>query len=136
MKKNISQEKLKELMIYIADKCSEDPRFGLTKLAKIICFSDMLHYANYGQSITGQSYIKEKQGPLAKDFYKVKNQLIKDRDVVEKNVPVITHHRKQLVATREPNYELFSSQEISFIDDIIKAFKNVNNGGASIDTKV
>lgn len=98
MKKNISQEKLKELMIYIADKCSEDPRFGLTKLAKIICFSDMLHYANYGQSITGQSYIKEKQGPLAKDFYKVKNQLIKDRDVVEKNVPVITHHRKQLVA--------------------------------------
>lgn len=126
-----SEEKLKELMIYVASKCSEDPRFGLTKLAKIICFSDLLHYANFGESITGQSYIKEQQGPLAKDFYKVKNKLVEDKEVVEKKIPVINHSRTLLVTTRDPKFDLFTAQQISFVDDVIKAFEKVNNGGAS-----
>jgi len=126
-----SEEKLRELIIYIAKKCESDTRFGLTKLAKIILFSDMLYYANFGSSITGQTYTKEKRGPLAKDFYKVKDDLLAKKEVVELKRPVITHELTQVVATREPNYKLFTPEEVSFVDTIIKELENHNGTKAS-----
>ena len=35
------RERLRELILYIAEKLKDDPNFGRTKLAKIIYFADM-----------------------------------------------------------------------------------------------
>ena len=35
-----SDERLGELILYVADKCADDPRFGATKLNKILWWSD------------------------------------------------------------------------------------------------
>ncbi len=47
------EAKLVELILYIADKCENDPHFGKTKLNKILFFSDMLYYGFFGNAITG-----------------------------------------------------------------------------------
>ena len=46
--------KLRELMLYITQKSEGDPRFGKTKLLKILVEADFTFYARTGRSITGQ----------------------------------------------------------------------------------
>ena len=50
------EEKLRELIIYISDKCIDDETFGAVKLNKILYLSDFDHYAKYGIPITGLPY--------------------------------------------------------------------------------
>ena len=38
------EAKLKELMLYVADKCSQDPNFGATKLNKILWWANFLAF--------------------------------------------------------------------------------------------
>jgi len=45
MEREIDERKFKELILYVADKCSDDPDFGAVKLNKILFYSDF--YSDY-----------------------------------------------------------------------------------------
>ncbi|HZQ34888.1 MAG TPA: hypothetical protein VFD32_03070 [Dehalococcoidia bacterium] len=51
--REIDSRKLGELILYVAEKSSDDPRFGATKLNNILFFSDFLAFGQLGRSITG-----------------------------------------------------------------------------------
>jgi len=59
-----STPKLKELIVYILDLCRHRPILGEAALNKILYFSDFIHYATAGHSITGVRYVKDKRGPI------------------------------------------------------------------------
>src|SRR4051794_31046134 len=59
-----NEAKLRELIVYLADKCAPDPRFGAVKLNKLLYFIDAFAFAKFGQPVTGVEYMKQKRGPV------------------------------------------------------------------------
>ena len=55
---------LRELILFIADRCEDEPTFGATKLNKILFYADFLSYALYGEPIAGVTYRKLERGPV------------------------------------------------------------------------
>ena len=47
------ERKLKELILYVADRCEADPTFGAIKLNKTLFYADFLAFASTGKPITG-----------------------------------------------------------------------------------
>ncbi len=54
-----SDNKLKELILYICEKCKDDPSFDYEKLKRILYLADFRFYGETGRSITGTQYIRE-----------------------------------------------------------------------------
>jgi antitoxin SocA-like protein len=58
-----SNEKFRELILLIAEWCQSDPRFGATKLNKLLYHADFSSFLTNGVPITGQEYFALPQGP-------------------------------------------------------------------------
>ena len=64
-----------ELMLYISQKSKDDPKFGATKLNKLLFYSDFLAYANLGDSITGFEYQKLEHSPGPRRIMAIRRNL-------------------------------------------------------------
>src|SRR5436305_11989710 len=68
-------EKLKRLFHYVAWKAGRRDWFGATKLYKVLWFADARQYVLTGEPITGETYIREKHGPIPKHAMQVRAEL-------------------------------------------------------------
>lgn len=116
----MANTKLKELILYIAQKCWRDESYGSVVLNKILFFADFRAYASYGEAITGQKYRRYAQGPCPSQMKYVKQELEKSGDAKEAHVLRDGFIQKPLMPLREPNLKLFSGAEIAIVDDMIE----------------
>ena len=58
------REKFKSLLHYVIAKAGDKDGFGAVKLYKVLWFSDARAFMLHGEPITGETYIREKFGPL------------------------------------------------------------------------
>src|SRR5260370_21134206 len=68
--------RLRELILYVASKCSSDPEFNATRLNKILFYSDFVSYARTGKPITGAAYQALPHGPAPKRLKPISHRLI------------------------------------------------------------
>ena len=113
------EKRLAELMIYVSNKCHADPRFGATKLNKILWWSDFLSYARTGEPITGVEYQRLGNGPVPKRLPPIRGKLIGDYDAILKERPIFNKIQKRLIPLREANLNLFTANQIALVDDVI-----------------
>lgn len=114
------EAKLAELILYICQKCADDPYFGATKLNKILYFADFLHYGNYGKPITGMEYQKLAYGPAPRRLVPIRQELMDRGDLGIQPVHLRAGKVQQRpVNLREPNLALFSGSEIAQVDGVI-----------------
>lgn len=117
---DFNRNKFKELILYITSQCGKDRYWNATKLNKVLFYSDFLAFRDSGESITGAEYFALERGPAPKALVPVRDEMIKDRDLaIEKRT---FQHR--LIALREPDYGLFTGQEIAIVNKIIAALKH------------
>lgn len=122
--------KLDELILYIAERCSGDPRFGKIKLNKILFYADFSAYLRHGSSITGEDYIKQPHGPVPCHVEKRLAKLSgKDLEVVERDFYGRRQHR--VVAKREARLNDFSAQEIALVDQTISHLEGFSGADVS-----
>lgn len=69
------REKFKKLVHYVAWRAGKRDWFGATKLYKVLWFAESRQYVLTKRSITGETYIREKYGPIPKDIISVVNEL-------------------------------------------------------------
>lgn len=121
------ETKLAELILYISQKCANDPTFGATKLNKILCFSDFLFYAYNGTGITNVEYQKLPAGPGPRRLLPVRNEMIEKRELALQEVP-LRSGRTQLrtINLRNPKLELFGGPEIAMVDRVIELLHEVD----------
>jgi len=119
-------EKLKNLILYILEKCGGKPNLGETVLYKLLYFCDFDNYEINGTSITGMNYVKLQFGPVpqAKEYKLVINKMIKNNDL-----KIITqkYHgmlQKRYIAMRESNQ--ISDQEKIIINEVIFKYSDMN----------
>jgi len=119
-------DKFKQLILYIAQKCVDDPTFGATKLNKILYFSDFYAYGDTGTPITGATYFRLRRGPAPRQLVPTREELIHSGDVCLTKVRYHGYPQERIIVTREANLDLFSAQEISLVDDIIQKLWGIN----------
>ena len=116
--------RLKELMLYVADRCDRDLSFGATKLNKILFYADFLAYVRLGQPITGVAYQRLPHGPAPRMLLPIKREMIAAGDAVERHKMVYGKKQKRLVPLREADLDLFTAHQIALVDEIIDALRN------------
>ncbi len=117
--------KFEELMLHIAQRSANDRRFGATKLNKLLFYGDFLAYLYFGQPITAHRYQALPQGPAPIALLPVLRRMEEEKAAVVTQSEHYGFMQKRLVALRDPNYDLFSAQEIALIDRLIEDFWNL-----------
>ena len=69
------EDKFRELILYIAHKCSDNPGFGDTRLNKVLFFSDAFALQYLGEPVTGARYQKLKYGPAPRALLPVRREM-------------------------------------------------------------
>ena len=118
MKKATSEEKLKELIIYISSKCSEDVKYSKTKLNKILFYSDFFYYLRKRKSITGHKYIHLQYGPVPSNMEALL-EAMKGTDIAVAVLREGLYEKNKIVPLRKPDLGFFEPDMISLIDSVI-----------------
>lgn len=126
-----AEKRLAELIIYIAEKCSDDLYFGATKLNKILWHSDAFSFAFYGEPITGLAYMKLPKGPAPKRLLPVKNKLLDRGEIAEQKPKLGKFTQHRIIPLREPDLTVLSARDIAVVDRIIEFLADKNAGQVS-----
>lgn len=71
------RERFEGLILYIAHRRRDDVRFGRTKMAKVLFYSDFSIYEDQGESLTGATYIRMPFGPFPEALEEAEESLEK-----------------------------------------------------------
>jgi hypothetical protein len=118
-----NEKKLAELILYISQKCADDPCFGAIKLNKILYFADFLHYGDHLKPITGVEYQKLPYGPAPRRLVPVRDRLIAQGHLgIQPTLLRNGSVQQRPVNLREPDLSMFSGTEIAQVDEVIQSF--------------
>jgi len=125
-KRSPNDERIQELILYVARKCECDSKCGATKLNKILFYSDFLAYRQFGRSITGHAYRRLSQGPVPHLMPRFQNALIDNDDAAIQERDYFGRRQKRLIALREPDLDGISGDEIAIVDEVIGMLKDMS----------
>lgn len=115
-----ARERLRELILYIADKCEYDRAFGAVKLNKILFFTDFISFAEYGESVTGVRYKKYQRGPTPTTLRSIRDEMESVGDIVLKKKEYQGRTQHRVISLREPNFNKFGARDIALVDRVIE----------------
>lgn len=118
--------KFREAIVYIASKCSEDKRFGSTKLNKILYYSDFSAYRKLGHSVTGAEYKHLSEGPAPRELLEVRADLIEDGSIEIQKRSYFNSVQHRIVATRDADVGVFHDDELAILDEVIESLWDMN----------
>ena len=119
--------KFKELVLYISQRCANDPKFGATKLNKALYFSDFLAYATLGQAITKAEYQKLENGPAPRRLKPIREAMVAARELGIQEIPLRGGKTQiRTVNLRRPNLSVFTAAEIALVDGVLTALADAN----------
>lgn len=116
-----SQKRLREMILYISGRCESDPKFGATKLNKILSFADFISYANYHKPITGAQYQRLPNGPAPVYLVPLREKMLADGEIVIRKERFLNYIQHRIIPLREPNLDMFTGRDIALVEDIIEA---------------
>jgi Protein of unknown function (DUF4065) len=116
----MNQAKFDILVHYICARCGDPADLGVTKLNKILWYSDTGAYLAFGRSITDARYIKRQFGPVPEEIMAARQRLAASGAVIERQAPYFGLSQIQLIALTRPDLSLFTAEEISLVDQVIE----------------
>ena len=122
-----NRPKLKELILYLSEKCERDPHYGGVKLNKLLFFCDFYAYARLGRPITGAEYMRHKFGPIPRRLLPARQELLAEGALAIQETKLSRGAtRKRPVSLRSANLSDFSGEEIALIHWTIDQLRGVN----------
>jgi len=114
------QDRLRQMILYVATKCAKAERMGLIKLNKILWKADFDAFAARQRPITGREYQRLDLGPAPKEMPPLLRDML--RDGLIELVPTdfgegIIEQRP--IALARPNLTLFTKDDLAFVDAAI-----------------
>ena len=130
-----SDDKLKELIVYVAARAADDASMGAMKLNKVLYHAEIRAYLRLGNPISGHPYIKRRLGPAPKGLLPIRRTLetLNAIRLVKEDVgaPIM---QERVVALREPDTSLFSPEELAIVDEVIEEFRPLTGTAVSEDS--
>ena len=123
--KSFSQDlsKLIEAVLYLGERSESDPYFGVSKLARLLYYSDCATYILLGKPITGTTYIHFPHGPYPENWYQARMKMEQSGAVtVLRDSQAQGYHRYGLLTNRPANREMLAPEEIEEMDAQLERF--------------
>jgi hypothetical protein len=113
-------QRLRELIVYISQRCVDDPWFGAIKLNKILYYADFRAYERFGVPLTGLPYFRLPLGPAPRALLVIRGQLEDEGAIrIEKVSVGEDKEQHRTVALRDPVLSHFAADEIGLVDEVI-----------------
>lgn len=117
---SFDRDKFRSLVLYVIWRTGDTPGFGATKLNKVLWFAEARTFEAHGRPIAGETFIREKFGPVPQHIKPVLNELIESGAVQMWVEPYYEFEIHRYRAHEPPDHSVFSPEELSFIDWWIK----------------
>lgn len=125
------QQRFEALILYVAHRRRNDVRFGRTKMAKVLFYSDFSVYQDQGEPLTGATYIRMPFGPFPKALDDAE-QSLERRGLATLDYDVPGEYEEKRIIPRElPSVELFEEWQIFTVDDCIDKVASETAAGIS-----
>jgi uncharacterized phage-associated protein len=118
-----NEEKFRELLLFIARRSENDPRFGAIKLNKLLFYSDFLAYLKLGHPITGQEYFALENGPAPRYLVRVREQMEKSKEIAVSRKTTFSGVHERVLALRDPDPNKFEPAEIDLVTQVLEMCK-------------
>jgi hypothetical protein len=119
MSLQFNRQKLKNLVLLVCNSC-QPSELGGVKLHKVLYFSDMLYYAATRRPITGETYVKQTFGPVAKHLPIIIRELVAEGRLEESFVNYYGFSKREFRAAREPDLSHFAADELATVRDVVE----------------
>lgn len=118
------QDRLRELILYVSDKCASAPRYGKVKLNKILWKADFDAYARRGVPVTGRPYQRLEKGPAPIDMPVLCAELEAAGHLTFDRIQLAPNRVEERPrALRQPRLtKWFSEDDLAFVDEAIAYF--------------
>jgi Protein of unknown function (DUF4065) len=116
-----SDRKLAELLLYVAEKVSEDRAAGAVRINKILFFAEFAHVRTHGAPITGAEYQKLRNGPAPRRLKPIRDRLVEGGEAELVSERYFGRRVDKLKPLRPAREELFSPDELAAVDEVIEA---------------
>jgi len=126
MASDCNEAKLRELILYVANRCAYDETLGATKLNKILFYVDFTSYAERGEAVTGAKYRHQRRGPTLQRMESVRAEMVGRGDVIEQEVPYYGRTQKRLVAQRAVRPEHLNEDDIAIVERVLSDLDDLN----------
>ena len=113
------RQKFRELLLHVAAESEDDVRFGVTRLNKILYFSDFKAFAILGCAITGATYRRRDRGPVPDELPDVLHEMEAEGEIERIERRDLNLLQKRIVPLRAPDLSPFSDREIEIADRVM-----------------
>lgn len=114
--------KLKQLILYVAEQLLEDRHGGATKLNKVLFFADFAHMRMHGRPITGVPYQKLEHGPAPRTLTSISAELVRDKQATLKREAFLGYkfeRFERFVPLVPADLSVFEPDEIDTVNQVI-----------------
>lgn len=118
--------RLRELILYISAKCTDDPTFGATKLNKILFYADFISYGRFGKPVAGLEYQRLPNGPAPKQLMPVRAKMQKDGELAIQQTAFYNKSQHRSIPLRDPDLSAFTGTDIAMVDEVIHGLWGAN----------
>lgn len=123
--------RLRELILYIAERFQDAKYFGKVKLAKILYFSDMASYSMYGEPITGSAYLRWRLGPVPKGLDNILSEMEQGKLIAIQERRIVDYSQKRVIPLRPADVSIFSGRDIQILEDTIRELEGLTASDTS-----
>jgi hypothetical protein len=109
-------DKTKELILLVCELEDDADLFGQVKLNKILFNIDFKAYAKRGESVTGQEYQAQREGPTLRRMLPLLREMLADGDLAIKREPAGDYTQERPVALRAADLGVFDADELELIN--------------------
>ena len=107
----MNNDKFEPLVHFIINECKKFPeRLGAVRLNKVLWYSDLASYLQFGDTITGEEYVKREMGPVPKTILATLDKLEKDGRIEVKERTHIYDPIKY-ISKRRPDTTLLTKKD-------------------------
>ena len=116
--------KLKDILLYILERCAGKPNVGETLLYKLLYFSDFNYYELYEEHLSGAEYRKLPYGPVPQKLDTIINQMIASKQLKRFKVDYHGYPQTRYIPLSKPNLLSFNASEKDVIDKVIDQYSD------------
>lgn len=114
------QARLRELILYISEKCAGDRTFGATKLNKILFHSDFRSFERFGRPITGEIYRCLERGPAPAAMFPVRREMVAEGILLVQHMDYGGQDQHRPIPLRPADLQWFSGRDIALVGEVIE----------------
>ncbi|MCX6806692.1 MAG: Panacea domain-containing protein [Candidatus Berkelbacteria bacterium] len=124
----VNQSKYKNVILYLIQEMDGKVLEGKKKICKLLYFVDFGAFEKYGQSITGDKYIRMPRGPVPSNFDNIIKTLEDTALGIRKELKSPIHENPTTIyeLKKEANLDIFSKEEKEILDWVIEIYSKLS----------